>query len=131
MPAPRFASNAFIEINNTGAVPPIGTLRCTTDISIGRNSNAKATPTTTGEVGFSTGVGMSEVTTTVAVQIGLTQHRNLISLYESKKPFDFKVNDGLATHPGTGVIDSLTVSSKTNEVIEYSIKISAADGKSS
>ena len=70
MPAPRFASNAFIEINNVGAVPPIGTLRCTTDISIGRNSNAKATPTTTGEVGFSTGVGMSEVTTTVAVQIG-------------------------------------------------------------
>ena len=24
MPAPRFASNAFLEINNTGAVPPIG-----------------------------------------------------------------------------------------------------------
>jgi len=131
MPDPKSPSTPFVETPNPGSGPPIGTLRCTTDVPFGRNSIAKTTPTTTGDVGFSTGVRMSEVTTTVAATVGSQQHKNLIALYESQLPFDFKVNDGVAMHPGTGVIDSLSVSSKTNEVIEYSIKISAADGKSS
>ena len=126
MPSPQFGSNAYIKFGGG-----IGVVRATTDISLGRNSNAKVTPTTTGDVGFSTGVRMAEVTCTIACTIGSQQQRDLNTLYENGTPFDYDAFDGNIHHIGRGVMDSLTMSSKTNDVIEYSLKISAADGKSS
>ncbi len=129
MPAPQFASNGFLEIIAPTGIGPIGVLRATTDITVGRNSNAKTTPTTTGDVGFSTGVRMAEVSATVMCTIGSQQQRNLEALFESQFPFDYRAHFGDRKHSGRGVIDSYSISSKTNDVIEYSLKISAADGK--
>jgi hypothetical protein len=129
MPAPQFASNGFLEIVSPSGIGPIGVLRNTTDITVGRNSNAKTTPTTTGDVGFSTGVRLSEVSCTVACEIGSAQQANLEALFESQRPFDYRGHFGNRKQSGRGVIDSMSLSSKTNDVIEYSLKISAADGK--
>lgn len=129
MPAPQFASNGFLEIVAPSGIGPIGVVRNTTDITVGRNSNAKTTPTTTGDVGFSTGVRMAEVSCTIACEVNSAQQRNIEALYESQLPFDYRGHFGGRKQKGRGVIDSMSLSSKTNDVIEYSLKISAADGK--
>lgn len=125
MPSPQFGSNGYIRLGT------LGVLRATTDISVGRNSNAKTVPTTTGDVGFTAGVRMSEVSCTVMCTIGSQQQLDLNTMFENQTVTKYDFFDGSIHHNGVGIIDSMTVASKTNEAIEYSLKISAADGKAS
>jgi hypothetical protein len=124
MASPLFGSNAFVRCGT----PLSAVIRNTTDISIERASGAKATPTTTGEVGFSSGVRMASLSFTTAQTNGSVQQKTLTQLYEAQTPADWEVVDGNIRHQCRGVIESISVSSKVNEVIEYAVKIAAADG---
>lgn len=124
MAAVNFASNGFLSFGE-----PIGAvLRCTTDISLELTSNAKATPTTTGEVGFSSGVSMGSLSTTVSVEIGSAQQLALLRVYQDQTPVNAVLHAGGRKHPFFGIIDSVSISSRTNEVIEYAIKMTGKDG---
>lgn len=123
MPSPQFATNPYIRIGS------LGVLRCTTKLDIERTSNAKVTPTTTGEVGFSSGIPLAELSLTVLCVIGSSQQRQFVGLYDKQEPFDYDYFDGNLHHVGRGILSGCSVSGSVNEVVEYSVKISAADGK--
>lgn len=126
MANPAFATNAYLRLG----APISAVVRVTSQLSLNRSSNAKAIPTTTGEVGFTSGVRMSEVSFTVLVARGSTQQRALVAAFESQTPMPFNFYDGNSNHAGTGVIASLNATSSTNEAIEYAFTMAAADGTS-
>lgn len=126
MANPAFATNAYLRFG----APISAVVRVTSQLSLNRSSNAKAIPTTTGEVGFTSGVRMSEASFTVLVTRGSTQQKALVAAYEAQEPMPFDYYDGNSNHKGTGVIASLNISSQTNEAIEYAFTMAAADGTS-
>lgn len=122
---PQFTSNATLRLGNE-----IGLLRATTQLSNNRSSGAKMVPCTTGERGFTTGVSSAEISCTVHVISGSTQHKKLVETYEQQKVIPYHYFDGSMDHNGDGVIGSLNVSSTVNEAISYEISMACADGTS-
>lgn len=126
MANPQFTTNAYVRFG----APISGVIRATTNLSLARTSNAKAIPTTTGEVGFTSGVRMSELSLTLHVIRGSAQHKALVAAFEAQEPMSFDLFDGNSNHKGTCVIGTLNVTSQTNEAIEYACTLAAADGTS-
>jgi hypothetical protein len=126
MANPQFATNAYLRFG----APISAVVRVTTQLAVNRSSNAKAIPTTTGEVGFTSGVRMSELSFTALCTRGSTQQRGLVAAFEAQTPMPYVYNDGNMDHPGTGVISGLNITSQTNEAIEYSFTLAGADGTS-
>jgi hypothetical protein len=126
MALPQFTSNATLSLGGG-----IGLLRATSSLSHDRTTGGKIIPTTTGEKGFTSGVETGEISVTVNVIKGSSQHRALVALFESQQPASYDYFDGLLHHPGDGLITSLSVKSETNDAITYSLSIAAAPGTAS
>ncbi len=125
MAAPQITSNATLRLGGE-----IGLLRASTQLSNNRASGAKMVPCTTGERGFTTGVSSAEVSCTVHVIAGSTQHRRLVEVFEAQQVVSYDYFDGSLHHVGNGVIGTLNVSSQVNEAISYEFSMAAADDTS-
>lgn len=125
MTAPQFTSNATLRLGGD-----IGMLRATTNLGNNRSSGAKMVPCTTGERGFTTGVSSAEVSCTLHVIAGSTQHKRLVQIYEAQEVISYDYFDGSLHHVGNGVIGTLSIQSQVNEAISYEISMSAADDTS-
>lgn len=126
MANPSFTTNGNVRFG----APISGIIRATSNLALNRTSNAKALPTTTGDVGFTSGVRMAELSLTLYVIRGSAQARTLVAAFESQTPMPYDFYDGNEHHTGNGVIATLNITSQTNEAIEYACSIAASDGDS-